>query len=76
MRVVSCEGSGVSILPIRMVETTFPEGALLRLGSELTIDESRLISALRADDRRPEINAVIEVARERMEQLHWLVAPG
>ena len=65
-------GSGVAILPVKLVEKTFPKGALLRLDTDQGLDESRMIAAHRADDWRPAINAVIEVARERIEQLHWL----
>lgn len=68
-------GSGVAILPTMLVETTFPKGALLRLMSQETIDTSRMIAAHRADDWRPAINAVIEVTREQVEQLGWLVRP-
>ncbi|WIY52388.1 LysR family transcriptional regulator [Devosia sp. YIM 151766] len=68
-------GSGVAILPTKLVETTFPKGALLRLMSEQGIDESRMFAAHRADDWRPAINAVVEVTRERVQELDWLVAP-
>ena len=65
-------GTGVAILPTKMVESILPDTTLARLRTEPQIDESHMISAYRADDWRPAINAVLEVARERIDALRWL----
>lgn len=69
-------GTGIAVLPVKMIDTTFPPGALMRLYSAPPIAESRMIAAYRADDWRPAITALLEVTRERIAALDWLLPSG
>ena len=69
-------GIGLAILPTRLVDAEIRAGRVVALRSDPEIEDSRMSAAYRTDDWRPTINAVLDAARQVIDELRWLNVPG